>query len=87
MVMNAGGHIKADGPLIKDKHTGCLPQKDQAGGFPTNTLVEQDPWRRISWWGPPNGGEPLVEDPLMEEDHLGPQEDKDHQALKDQQDL
>ena len=75
MVMNTGDHIKADCPLIKDKHTGCLPQEDQVGGFPTNTLVEQDPLEK----------DILVEDPLMEqdpmedilvEDHLGPQEEQ-----------
>ena len=73
MVMNTGCHVKTDGPLIKDKHTGCLPQEDQVGGFPTNTLAEweKDPLERIPCW----------------EDYLGPQEDKNHQTLKDQQDL
>ena len=75
--MNIGGHIKAKGPLTKNKHTRCLPQEDQVGGFPTNTLIEEDPLEE----------DILVEDPLMEEDSLGPLEDKDPQALKDQQDL
>ena len=34
--------------------------------------------------GSPDGGGPLEEDTLVEEGHLGPQEDKDHQALEDQ---
>ena len=58
MVMNIGGHIEANGPLTKNKHTRCLSQEDQMGGFPTNTLIEEDPWRRISWWRTPDGGGP-----------------------------
>ena len=60
MVMITGGHIEAKGPLIKNRHTGCLPQEDQVGGFPTNTLIEEDPLEE----------DILVEDPLMEEDTL-----------------
>ena len=77
MVMNTEGHIETNGPFIKDRHTGHLPQEDQVGDFPTNNLVEEDPLEEDT----------MVGDPLIEEDNLGPQEDKDHQALKDQQDL
>ena len=85
--MSIGGHIEADGPLIKDKHTGCLPQEDQVGHFPANTLMEEDPLEKDTLVEDPLEEIIPVGDPLMEEDHLGPQEDKDHQVLKDQQDL
>ena len=47
IMMNIGGHIEVKGPLTKNKHTGCLPQEVQVGGFPTITLIEKDPWKRI----------------------------------------
>ena len=43
MVINIDNHIKAKGPLTKNEHTKCLPQEDQLGGFPANTLIEEDP--------------------------------------------
>ena len=48
--MNIGGHIKANGLLTKNKHTRHLPQEGQVGGFPTITLIEEAPWKRIPWW-------------------------------------
>ena len=92
MVMIIGGHIKAKGPLPKNKHTRCLPQEDQVGGFPTNTLIGGHPRRGYPGGGPPDGGGPPgggypFGGPQMKDDLLGPLEDRDPQVLKDQQDL
>ena len=56
--MNTEGHIMTDVPLIQDKHSGCLAQEDQMGGFLTNTLVDQDPLRRTPDRGEPPGKGP-----------------------------
>ena len=64
--MNIGGHIKANGLLTKKTHTRHLPKEDQVGGFPTITLIEEDPLRKED----PLEEDILVEDPLIEEDPL-----------------
>ena len=98
--MNIGGHIKAKGLLTKNKHTRCLPQEDQMGGFPTNTLIEENPLEEDNLVEDPLMEEgplkedTLVEDPLMEEDpwrrtpwQRTPWRTGTPKALKDQQDL
>ena len=103
MVMNIGGHFEAKGLLTKNKHTGHLPQDDQVGGFPTNTLIAKDPpgegylgGRPPDRGGPPGRGYPGGESPgggypaggpPDGGGPPGPLEDKDPQALKDQQDM